>query len=259
MCRLITTVSQITIALLCCITAAHAEDHPPGWTATRTLAAPEAHQAAAADDQFVYAIASSTIAKYDRSTGERIAVSTGEAQHLNSGFLWKGQLLCAHSNYPKLPEQSQIKSLDRSTMRLTTLHDFGSYGGSLTWVVRHDDHWWCNFARYGEHNHETFLVTFDDDWNEQARFTYPESVVKQLRTSSLSGGLWLDNRLLVTGHDDPVVFRLKLPQNGSVLELVNTQSVPFTGQGFAIDPQGGGLVGINRAKRQLIFAEWKSR
>src|SRR4051794_17287137 len=65
-----------------------------------TLAAPEANQAAAADDRFVYAIGSAVIAKYDRATGERTAHSTGSAHHLNSGFLWDGKLLCAHSNYP---------------------------------------------------------------------------------------------------------------------------------------------------------------
>ncbi len=66
-----------------------------GWQTVRELAAPEAHQAAAADERFVYAIASRQVAKYDRETGKRIAVSKGEAKHLNSGFLWQGRLLCA--------------------------------------------------------------------------------------------------------------------------------------------------------------------
>ena len=234
-----------------------ADEGPQHWSATRIIPAPEAHQAAAADDQFAYAIASSTIAKYDRSTGERLAVSTGDAQHLNSGFLREGQLLCAHSNYPKLPEQSEIKSLNLKTMQLTTYHSFGNYGGSLTWVVRHDDHWWCNFARYGKHKRETFLVKMNDQWQEQARYTYPETVLKELGNFSLSGGLWLDNHLLVTGHDDPVVFRLRLPREGTVLEFIDTQSVPFTGQGFAVDPHSSGLIGISRAKRQIVFAAQK--
>jgi hypothetical protein len=94
---------------------------PPGESITlmigsyaqaTVLAAPEANQAAAADEQFVYAIDNSVIAKYDRATGKRLAVSTGEAKHLNSGFLWKGKLYCAHSNYPRKPEQSEIMVLD---------------------------------------------------------------------------------------------------------------------------------------------------
>jgi hypothetical protein len=59
---------------------------------TATLAAPEANQAAAADERFVYAIDSTLVAKYDRTTKERIAISTGEAKHLNSGFFWRGKL-----------------------------------------------------------------------------------------------------------------------------------------------------------------------
>ncbi|WP_254511918.1 hypothetical protein [Anatilimnocola floriformis] len=84
--------------------ATQAEEPAITWRQTHQLAAAEAHQAAAADTKFVYAIASEKIAKYDRKTGERLSVSTGEAKHLNSGFFVDGLLYCAHSNYPRLPE-----------------------------------------------------------------------------------------------------------------------------------------------------------
>ena len=67
-----------------------AAEQPLRWKQTGTLTAPEAFQAAAADEKFLYAITNDAIAKYDRETGERVAVSTGEAKHLNSGFFWKG-------------------------------------------------------------------------------------------------------------------------------------------------------------------------
>lgn len=225
-----------------------------GWKATGEIAAPEAVQAAAADGQFVYAISSTAIAKYDRRTGERVATSTGEAHHLNSGFFWEGRLYCAHSNYPRQPEQSEILVLDPHTMRLSSFKDFGNFGGSLTWVVRRDGHWWCNFARYGEHNAETFLVKFDDHWQEQGRWTYPPEVVRQLGRYSISGGLWDGDSLLVTGHDDRVLFRVRPPSTGEVLEFIEQLPAPFTGQGIAADPQTGGLVGINRGQRRIVFA-----
>ena len=225
------------------------------WKQTAALAAPEAHQAAAADESCVYAIANATVAKYDRRTGQRVALSTGDAHHLNSGFFWEGRLYLAHSNYPKTPEESQIMVLDPQTMRIAPFKDFGNYGGSLTWVVRHDGHWWCNFARYGRDKAETFLVKLDDQWKELARWTYPPELLNQLGNYSLSGGLWRDGRLVVTGHDEPILYRLRLPTSGSVLELIDTQAIPFTGQGIAADPKTGGLVGINRNKRQVLFAE----
>ena len=225
------------------------------WRETAVLAAPEAFQAAAADDSHVYAIANSKIAKYDRATGRPLATSSGPAQHLNSGFLWNGKLYAAHSNYPRLPEKSEIKVLDPATMQLTTFKDFGNYGGSLTWAVREGDHWWCNFARYGDANAQTFLVKFDDQWREQGRWTYPQEVIRELGRNSLSGGIWREGSLLVTGHDDPVLFRLQLPTEGSVLKLVEKQGAPFSGQGFAADPKTGGLLGIRRSKRQVVFAE----
>lgn len=232
------------------LSTAEADD---AWNKTAELAAPEAIQAAAADGRFVYAIASEKVARYDRGSGRRLSVSTGPAKHLNSGFLWKGKLLCAHSNYPQMPERSEIKVLDPTSMRLSTFKDFGNFGGSLTWVVRHGDDWWCNFARYGEKNAETFFVRFDDEWRETGRWTYPNAVISQLGRFSLSGGLWWGQELLVTGHDKPEFYRLRLPRTGRVLEYVGKQSVPFTGQGFAKDPATGGLVGISRAKRQVIF------
>jgi len=225
------------------------------WVETRRIPASEAHQAAAADETYFYAIASKTIAKYSRETGERVAVSQGEAQHLNSGFIWQGKLWCAHSNYPKKPEQSQIKVLDVNSMLLVTAKDFGDFGGSLTWVIREGEHWWCNFAYYGADNHRTTLVKFDADWKELDRWSYPSTVIQQLGRYSLSGGIWRGDELLVTGHDDGVVFLLRLPDAGEQeLQYIGQQPIPFTGQGFASDPVSGGLIGIHRAKRLLILA-----
>ena len=238
-------------ALVC--SGAIAADQPLRWKQTGTFPAPEAFQAAAADKNHIYAITNDRVAKYDRFTRERLAVSTGEAEHLNSGFVWEGKLYCAHSNYPAKPEQSQIKILDLETFALTTFKDFGNFGGSLTWVVRHKGHWWCNFARYGTENGQTFLVKFTDDWREVGRWTYPPEVIRELGRNSISGGLWLDDTLLATGHDDPVLFRLELPQEGDVLRFVGKEAVSFTGQGFAVEPHTGGLIGIHRARRQIVF------
>lgn len=224
------------------------------WTPSVRISAVEAHQAAAADEKFAYSITNTVIAKYDRRTGNHIATSHGEAQHLNSGFLWEGKLYCAHSNYPKTPEVSEIKVLDLETLQLSAFRSFGNFGGSLTWAVRHREAWWCNFAKYGEQNRETFLVKFDSEWKELGRWSYPPELIQKLGHYSLSGGLWRGDDLLVTGHDDPVLFRLRLPSQGAVLELKGIQSIPFTGQGFASDPATGGLVGIHRAKRQIVFA-----
>jgi hypothetical protein len=228
------------------------------WITTQTIHAAEAVQAAAADGEFVYAISSTQIAKYQRATGQRVAVSLGDARHLNSGFFRQGKLYCAHSNYPQKPDLSELKVLDVHTMQLTTFRDFGNYGGSLTWAVFEAGHWWCNFAHYGKDNARTFLVKFSEDWREVARWTYPTAVISQLRAHSISGGVWHEGYLLVTGHDDPVLFRLRVPEHGEVLELIDQQPVPFTGQGIAADSKPGGLIGIHRAKKQIVAAEERS-
>ncbi|MBC8326256.1 MAG: endonuclease/exonuclease/phosphatase family protein [Verrucomicrobia subdivision 3 bacterium] len=143
-------------------------------------------------------------------------------------------------------------------MKLSIFKAFGNVGGSLVWVLRKDDHWWCNFAHYGASNAKTFLAKYDDQWREVARWTYPNKVISQLGRYSLSGGIWLGNELWVTGHDDPVAFRLAVPKKGGELQYLGQQAVPFTGQGFSNDPVTGGLIGIHRAKRQVVFAERKA-
>ena len=226
----------------------------PVYIQTDFLAAPEANQAAAANEQFVYAIDNTIVAKYDRATGKRLAVSTGEAKHLNSGFLWDGKLYCAHSNYPRKPEQSEIMVLDPATMKLTTFQKFTNNFGSLTWAVHDGTNWWCTFAHYGDENAKTVLVKFEAGWQKQGAWTYPKEVVKDLGRMSISGGLWKDGWLLATGHDHKVIYRLRVPKQGTVLELADVLRSPFPGQGIAADPKTGGLVGIDRAGKKVVFA-----
>lgn len=242
------------LSLLLSSTVAFAE--LPEVIPTGSLPAPEATQAAVADKEFVYAIASKEIAKYDRNTGEKKAVSIGDARHLNSGFLWEGRVYCAHSNFPQKPEHSEIKALDPVTMKLTTFKDFGASEGSLTWVVRKGDEWWCTFAYYGKDNAKTRLARFSKDWKETGAWTYPPEVVKDLGEYSISGGIWRGEDLLVTGHDRRVLYRLQLPEEGKTLVLKQVLPSPFPGQGIAADPESGGLIGIDRAKKQVIFGKF---
>jgi hypothetical protein len=83
----------------------------------------------------------------------------------------------------------------------------------------------------------------------------PPEVIKELGQYSISGGIWLRDVLMVTGHDLKVVYRLRLPKAGSVLELIDQVPSPFPGQGIAVDPKSGGLIGIDRAKHLVVFAE----
>lgn len=242
------------LTLLLFIATASAE--PKQVVPAGTLSAPEATQAAAADDRFVYAIASAKIAQYDRASGERKAISTGDAKHLNSGFVWEGRVYCAHSNFPTKPEHSEIKVLDPATMQLSTFKDFGASEGSLTWAVREGESWWCTFAYYGADNARTRLTRFTANWKETGSWVYPPEVVKELGEYSISGGIWKNGDLLVTGHDRRVIYRLSLPAEGDTLVLKQVLPSPFPGQGIAADPVTGGLLGIDRKKQQVVFGKF---
>lgn len=227
------------------------------YVVRRALGAKLAHQAAAADPKYVYAISNSVIARHDRESGEEIARSTGEAQHLNSGVFWKGKLYCAHSNYPRKPHESSIRVLDPATMKLDVWHTFADPPGSLTWALPRGEHWWCLFAHYGKDNAKTVLARYEKGWRESGRWMFPKNLIADWGSYSLSGGVWLGDDLLATGHDKKVIYRLRVPEKGKLIELIEVVPAPFPGQGLAVDTLTGQLVGIDRARRQVLFAGYK--
>jgi hypothetical protein len=60
--------------------------------------------------------------------------------------------------------------------------------------------------------------------------------------------------VLVTGHDKKVIYRVRLPASGQLLQFVEAIPSPFPGQGIAIDPISGDLIGIDRNSRMVKFA-----
>jgi hypothetical protein len=46
-----------------------------------------------------------------------------------------------------------------------------------------------------------------------------------------------------------------VPRDAKELELVEALACPFPGQGIATDPKTGGLVGIDRPGKKVVFAE----
>lgn len=230
-------------------------DLEPGWKAVGDgLKSEHATQAAAATDAHVFAVSSTTVAMYDRATGKLVRTSEGKAEHLNSAFVWKGQVYCAHSNYPKRPETSEVRVFDPGTGKLTVRHDFKDPPGSLVWNVHDGKNWWCCFAHYGADNAKTILLKMTDEFKEVRRWTFPKKVVDDWDAMSASGGVWDGDTLLVSHHHDKVLYRLRVPKDGTELEFVEALACPFPGQGIAADPKTGGLVGIDRGAKKVVFA-----
>jgi hypothetical protein len=230
----------------------------PGWKTIADFPSEHATQAAAADEKHFYAVSNTTVAMYDRATGKLVAVSDSgktPAEHLNSAFVWKGKVYCAHSNYPKTPETSEIRVFDPATRKLTIEYEFKNPPGSLVWNVHDGRNWWCCFAHYQADNAKTILCKMDDGFKELGRWTFPKVAVDDWDKMSASGGIWDGDTLLVSHHHYRVLYRLRVPKEGKGLEFVEALSCPFPGQGIAADPKTGGLVGIDRGKRRVVFAK----
>jgi len=74
---------------------------------------------------------------------------------------------------------------------------------------------------------------------------------------SASGGAFgPDGLLYLTGHDEPEIYQLRLPQQGAVLEWVGTIPAPLAGQAWAWDPTSlegrWRIFGIKRATSEVI-------
>jgi hypothetical protein len=237
----------------------------------RRIPAAEANQAVAADATALYAIGNHSIGKYHKKTGARLAgweCENGKPLiHLDSGVVHQGVLYCAHSNYPGVPMVSSIEMWDAATLRHPATHSFGIFAGSATWVDIHEGYRYVTFAHYRSAADEpdrdprwTALMQFDSRWQRLQAWVYPDEVVSRLGQFSISGGVFTpDHKLFCTGHDNPEIYVLSLPQGGSSLVLEEIVAAPMNGQGIALDPVAPDIVyGIDRAKREIVVARIES-
>ena len=233
----------------------------------RRIAAAEANQGVAADEDCLYAIGNHAIGKYDKQSGKRLAgweCENGKPLiHLDSGVVYDGVLYCAHSNFPGLPMVSSIEMWDTKTMRHSGSHSFGIFAGSATWVDLHQGYRYVTFAHYRSSADEpdrdprwTTLIQFSSGWQQRQAWVYPPEVVSRLVTYSISGGVFTpDHKLFCTGHDNPEVYVLSFPKGGSSLVLEDIFPIPMKGQGIALDPSDAGILyGIDRPKREIVAA-----
>jgi len=240
-----------------------------GWkfVETRRLPAAEAHQGVAADEDFIYAIGDHAIGKYRKTTGERVAgweCPKGEPLvHMNAGIVYRGVLYCAHSNFPGVPMMSSVEQFEPATLRHIGSHSFGRTDGSLTWIDRYQDGWVACFVHYGRTGGEpghgpewARLVQFDNEWRQLGGWTFPADLVAKLGVNgfSFSGGAFgPGGNLFVTGHDDPLLFVLGMPDGGPALRWLATIPIAANGQAFGWDPrEPGGFYSISRKGSEVI-------
>ena len=230
----------------------------------RSWTAPEATQGVAVDRRHFYAVANSRIAKYERTSGRKVAEWRGERArfpHINHCAVLERALVCAASNFPATPMWSAVEIFDPKRMVHLRTVALGRQVGSLTWIDRKDGAWWAGFANYdgrggepGRGHQYTELVKFDDDWRRLESWVFPPSVLASFAPTSSSGGAWGEDGLLyVTGHDAAEVYVLRLPKGGAVLDHLATIDAPINGQAIVFDRSGERLLfGIRRPTGEVV-------
>lgn len=230
--------------------------------------APEATQGVAVGEQYFYPVTNRAIGKYEKLTGKMNELfewpQNGPVIHMDSGVIYDGKLYASHSNYNQLPMASSVEVHDAATLEHVSTHSFGIAWGSCTWIDRYDGAWWGVFANYSRvfgasqqpygNSYYTTLVKFDDNWQWQQAWLFPDEVIRQVEPMSISGGSWgPDGHLYCTGHDSTEVYVLQIPEAGSYLKLVEEVPLNVHGQGIAWDrSQPGILYGINRPTREVV-------
>ncbi len=78
--------------------------------------------------------------------------------------------------------------------------------------------------------------------------------MERLRPFSASGAGWgPEDRLWITGHDEPVVYVLQIPASGSELKWVQTIPAPMHGQAWVFDSDDPRTVwGIVRSRDEVV-------
>jgi hypothetical protein len=230
--------------------------------------AEEAKQGAVADEHFFYAISNDRLGKYEKTSGRRVAQWQGDPvlyPHMNACSLDGAQLVCAASNFPTLPMASAVEFFDRATLRHLRSVPLPPLPGSLTWIERRGPDWYAGLANYDEGHHgepgrdhrSTLLVRLDEKFRPTASWHFPEAVLARFAPMSNSGGSWgKDGLLYVTGHDRAEMYALRLPEAGTVLELVAILPIPTNGQAIAWDPsEERRLWSIDRKGRTVVVSQ----
>lgn len=264
------TFRSLTFIAIIATGPAIADDAAPPTIPSETIKSfdiPEANQGIGVDDRYFYAIDNRTIAKYDKETGERVAIwegpKGGEIKHLHSAALVDGKLYAAHANYPEWPMTSSVEVWDAATLEHIDTHSFGVDRGSLTWLDFHDGSWWGTFANYNRvfdrstiaygNKYATQLVRFDEDWQVAEAWILPDALLEKFEDMSNSGGSWgPDGKLYLTGHDPAEIYQMAFPTAGSVMQWTATIPADIAGQGIAWDRSVGNVIyGIVRPERRV--------
>jgi hypothetical protein len=230
----------------------------------------EANQAVGVDDKYFYAVDTQVIAKYEKATGKLVkryeGPKAGPILHLDSAMVKDGKIYAAHSNYPEWPMTSSLEIFDAATMQHVGTHSFGIQWGSLTWVDWKDGYWWMGFANYDRllgpnktpygHKANTLVVKLDPQFKLVESFTLPKALLDKFEDMSNSGGSFgPDGFLYLSGHDPAEIYKVRPPEAGSVLEVVEMIPMNIRGQGIAWDrSQPGVIYGIIRANKKEIDA-----
>ena len=164
---------------------------------------------------------------------------------------------------------SSVEVWDMDNLQHIESHSFGVMLGSFTWLDRYNGSWWGAFANYdivqremtqpyGE-TRNTVMVQFDDDFEVLQSWSLPAEILRRMSPMSNSGGSWGgDGYLYLSGHDDPELYVMALPEVGSELDWLATVRMPgLNGQGIAWDRSADGSIlwAILRSTRQVLKIE----
>lgn len=269
--------TSVVIHGLCGLAASSVSAQPPEFDGkiVQRFDADNAYQAVAVGQDAFYAISNVRLTRHDKNTGRVLQQWDDGSQlnsplsHLDSGVVLDEKLYSAHSNYPGWPMTSSVEVWDMGNMQHIESHSFGVMLGSFTWLDRYNGSWWGAFANYdivqrgmtepyGE-TRNTVMVQFDDDFEVLQSWSLPAEILRRMSPMSNSGGSWgSDGYLYLSGHDDPEIYVMALPEVGSELDWLATVRLPgLNGQGIAWDrsTEDSILWAILRSTRQVLKIE----
>ena len=186
------------------------------------------------DGKYIYIIFSHGITKIKNN---KIIKQIFGYQHLNSCFIINNKLYCTHN--PKYSNSIEIFDLDLNLIQSIKIKT----KGSLTWIS-YNNGWWGCLAYYGKYVNKTRIIKFIN-WKITQKYKIDPKILNKIKPYSLSGGTWYKNKLYLSGHDKPEIY--KLNKLFMLDQIIKTNSY---GQSFGI--YNNILYGINRQTNKVV-------
>lgn len=193
------------------------------------------------DKKHCYIIGKKFIAKYNKK-GKKISKKS-LLKNMSSGALVNGDLVIVN-NTKTGPVAVWV---DPDTLEVIDDIEIPQIDGPVSWIGWGWNKWWiCQ----GKNAKNASIFCFNPDWVMEGYWKLPKKMVKEIKPSTITGGVWHGEYLCVIS-DNQVLYVIDFPLDKVHAKLIRKLSVPFK-CGLALEPHKKGMISWGTSDNSII-------